>query len=32
MHPSPTYRALAEKVVGTEKYPEIVVPEAAGAN
>ena len=28
MQPTPTYRALAEKVVGTEKYPEIVVPEA----
>lgn len=28
MHPSPTYRALAEKVVGTEKYPEIAVPDS----
>jgi len=28
MRPSPTFRALAEKVVGTEKYPEIVVPES----
>ena len=28
MQPTPTYRALAEKVVGTEKYPEIVVPES----
>ncbi len=28
MQPTPTYRALAEKVVGKEKYPEIVVPES----
>jgi NAD-dependent dihydropyrimidine dehydrogenase PreA subunit len=28
MQPTPTYRALAEKVVGTEKYPEIAVPDS----
>ena len=28
MHPSPTYRALAEKVIGTEKWQEIAVPDS----
>jgi len=28
MRPSPTYRALAEKVVGTDKYPEIAIPDS----
>jgi len=28
MHPSPTYRALAEKVIGTEKWQEIPVPDS----
>jgi len=28
MQPTQTYRALAEKVIGTEKYPEITVPES----
>ena len=28
MLPTPTYRSLAEKVVGTDKYPEIAVPDS----
>lgn len=28
MHPSPTYRALAEKVIKTEKWQEVAVPDS----